>query len=448
MRTLFGLVSRLTRRPRQTLAALGLAAAITLSGPAYAVTGGSLDTTFDGDGKKLVSFGQMEMGIKALPQADGKLVIVGESASKSATGSKFALARLNPGGSLDTAFSGDGKATTDPSAYLDYASSAALQGDGKILVLGDRINTTNNYATVGYTILRYRTNGALDTSFSGDGKVFGSFGGSYQMTSDIAPLGTGKVLVLGTVMTSTGSSLVLARFNADGTTDTSFANKGKVVTSIGMSGMAAALAVQSDGKVVVAAQTSQSGKIALQLLRYNPNGALDSTFGTNGRSTTVFTATSGVFPSDVLVLGNGKIAVSGAYLKEGTTDFTSDFALLRFNAYGKLDTTFSGDGKVYTNFSSFDFAGTAVAQPDGKLVLVGQAGTMTATSESSYFALARYTTGGALDSTFGTGGKVVTKFTRPSGAMSGAMQGTSKIVAVGGVDSADGGDFAVVRYNK
>ncbi len=447
MPTPLGLIPRLVRPARQSLAVLALAAAITVSGPAHAVTGGSLDTTFDGDGKKQVSFGQGDMGFKALPQGDGKLIVVGVSSGSSISSNKVALARLNPNGSLDTTFSGDGKVTTDPSSYLDHASSAALQGDGKVLVVGDRFHTSN-YSTVGYTILRYRAKGSLDTSFSGDGKVFGSYGGSYQMTSDIAVLGTGKILILSTVHTSTGGSLVLGRFNPDGTTDTSFGNKGRVTTSIGMSGMAAALTVQPDGKVVVVAQTERSGRMALQLLRYNPSGTLDSTFGMSGRSTTVFTTTSGVFASDVLVLGNGKLAVSGAYMQEGTTSFTSDFALLRFNPNGKLDTTFSGDGKVYTNFSSMDYAASVVAQTDGKLVLVGNAGTMTSTSGSFYFALARYTMGGALDSTFGTGGKVVTKFSRSSGAASGAMHGTSKIVAVGGVDSTDGGDFAVARYNK
>jgi len=209
--------------------------------------------------------------------------------------------------------------------------------------------------------------GDLDPSFSGDGRQTTDFAGRFDGGSDVALQPGGKVVVAG----GSNSDFALARYNADGSLDTSFSGDGKETTDFaGDSDSAWGVAVQPGGKVVVAGGSNSDFALA----RYNADGSLDTSFSDDGKQTTDF---GGGFDygSDVAIQPDGKIVVVG----EGA----GDFALARYDADGSLDASFSGDGKQTTDFAGGYDGGRGVAlQPDGKIVAVGSAG--------SNFALARY----------------------------------------------------------
>ena len=248
-------------------------------------------------------------------QGDGKIVVVGGGGS----GADFALARYNTDGSLDTSFSGDGKLTTDFGSS-DAGAAVAVQGDGKIVAVGGSAGD--------FALARYNPNGSLDTSFSGDGKQTTDFGGFGQVAAGVALQGDGKIVVAGNGG-STGNSVdfALARYNTDGSLDTSFSGDGKQKTDFGDFDVATGVALQADGKIVAVGVTRAGGG-DFALARYNPNGSLDTSFSGDGKQTTDFGGSDGA--NGVVLQGDGKIIAVG---DSGAGD--GDFALARYNTTGR-----------------------------------------------------------------------------------------------------------------
>lgn len=196
-------------------------------------------------------------------------------------------------------------------------------------------------------------------------------------------------------------------YAAPGDLDLTFNTTGKVTTPIGTdTDSASGVAVQSDGKIVVAGSSVVAGSYGFALARYNADGTLDTTFGTAGKVTTAIGPASGL-GRDLAIQADGKIVVVGR-ANNGTDD---DFAVARYNSNGTLDTTFGTGGIVMTPIGTNEEAAeSVVVQSDGAVVVAG----FTWNGSNNDFALVRYTSTGALDSTFGTGGKVTT----PVGASS------------------------------
>ncbi len=389
---------------------------------------GSLDTSFSGDGKQTTSFGGHADGAAAVAlQGDGKIVAVGHVFS-----GDFAIARYNPDGSLDTSFSGDGKQTTDFGGN-DLALGVAIQGNGRIVVVGR--GGINNLGNTDFAIARYNPNGSLDTTFSGDGKQTTDFGGSEERATGVALQADGKIVAVGQGASGGSYAFALARYNANGSLDTSFSGDGKQTTNFAGADSANGVAVRGDGRIVAGGETG-GGNFAIA--RYNPNGSLDTTFSGDGKQTTDF----GGFDQ-----GNG-VAVQGSkVVLVGSGGTGADFALARYNANGSLDTSFSGDGKQTTDFETgFDAANGVVLQGDGKIVAVGRG----AGGGNWAFALARYNPNGSLDTSFSGDGKQTTAFgfvNQIGGASGVALQGDGKIVAVGIGQSPNlTDDFALARY--
>ncbi len=214
-----------------------------------------------------------------------------------------------------------------------------------------------------------------------------------------------------------GHNVALARYNTDGSLDTTFDGDGKLIAFFEESeDQANAVAVQTDGKIVVGGQsdTASSGPYTLSarfsLARYTTAGTLDTTFGTGGKVIATFGSNSTSRLNALALQPDGKIVAAGSGVFEG--DGLPDFVIARYNPDGTLDTTFSDDGRDSTdfhgdNFLSSDSANAVAIQSDGKIVLVGAAND-SATSER--FALVRYNTDGTLDTTFDGDGKVTTTF--------------------------------------
>ena len=404
---------------------------------------GTLDSSFSGDGRKTTDFAGIDDGAAGVAlQGDGKIVVVGRTGFGSPFGDTFdfAVARYNPNGSLDSSFSGDGKQTAS-FGESDVAKGVVVQGDGKIVAVGNTCNG-NPDTTCDFALARFNSNGSLDTTFSGDGEQTADLG-DIDIADATTVQGDGKIVVVGNVsQLATGATdFALARFDSSGALDTSFSGDGEQTTDFGGSNdRAHGVAVQADGKIVVAGERS-SGSDDFALARYNPDGSLDASFSGDGKQTTDF---GGSDAANAVALRGGKIVLAGTGSLGGTRG--SDFALARYNPDGSLDTTFSGDGKLTTDFGTGDAANAVVLQGDGKIVAAGRG----AGGGGYAFALARYRANGSLDTTFSVDGTQTTDFgvpTQTGGASGVALQGDGKIVAAGvGTGQTQTDDFAVARY--
>jgi uncharacterized delta-60 repeat protein len=398
-------------------------------------TDGSLDTTFDGDGKVVTSVAQYGgTAYAATVQTDGKIIATGYGYNNGTYGD-FQLVRYNADGSLDTSFDVDGKVTTPVLGGNDYAYAATLQTDGKIIAAGSSENGNDNFALV-----RYNTDGSLDTSFDSDGKTTGDIGlPTTSGARETAIQADGKIVVAGYSYNGSNDDFTVVRYNADGTRDVTFDADGKVSTDITgniWGERANAVTIQPDGKILVGGSTEPGSNTDFAIVRYNTDGSRDTSFDGDGIVITSFSPGSFEYIYDLAVQPDGKIIAAG-YSYNGSNN---DFAIARYNADGSLDTTFDGDGKVTTDFNNSNESAYAMKlQTDGKIVLAGSY-----SSDSNYdFAVVRYNANGSLDTSFDVDGKVTTNILGNDGASSVAIQANGKIIAAG--SSAD--DFAVVRYN-
>ncbi len=380
---------------------------------------GDLDPTFGTGGKVSVKLG----GQSAVVQPDGKVVVVGNTVN--AGNVDFSVSRYNSDGSLDTTFGTDGKVATDFNGGSDLGYSVTLQSDGKIVVSGEA--DKNAFGTKDFAVGRYNSDGSLDTSFGTNGKVTTDFNGSDNVGFGSTLQSDGKVVVAGYARSATGTrnDFALSRYNIDGSLDTTFGTNGKVITEFGptesdiTSSNGSKVTVQSDGKILL---TGSSGSVSgsngadFALSRYNSDGSLDTTFGTNGKVTTDFNGKDDS-ATKVIQQSDGKIVLAG---KASNSSGDSDFALSRYNSDGSLDTTFGTNGKVTTDFNGrTDLVKSATLQSDGKIVVVGSANTADPNSspinrfptDRIDYAVSRYNSDGSLDTTFGANGKVITDFT-------------------------------------
>lgn len=333
-------------------------------------------------------------------------------------------------GDLDPAFGAGGRVQTDFGSTTDYGYGVAIQSDGRIVVVGQ---TGNDFA-----LARYNTGGSLDATFGLGGKVATDFSGGMDSGRGVAIQSDGKIVVAG----YTTSSFALARYNSDGSLDATFGAGGKVATAFfGLLDKAFAVALQSDGKIVAAGFAYDlTGHSNFALARYNPDGSLDTGFGTGGKFTFQFTGISDA--ADAVA-----IQPDGAILAGGRAG--NQWGVIRVKADGSaLDATFNGAGYVTPIFSgnaNTAGAGELLVQPDGAVVGVG-----VTIGASADLAVARFTPAGALDvSAFGAPlGEVTKDFTGGADSgQSGALQGDGKIIAAGIATVAGHGDFALARFN-
>lgn len=393
---------------------------------------GSLVAGFGTSGKLTTSFGTGSSANAIAVQSDGKIILGG---SANVGGNyNFALARYTTAGALDASFSGDGKQTTAFGAISNQINAIALQGDGKIVAVG---NTTISGSDVDFAIARYNTDGTLDVSFDGDGKASTSLTSGIDYAYAVAIQTDGKIVVAGTSQTY---DFAVARYNADGSLDNSFSGDGKLTTDFGASNEEGrALFLQADGKIIVG---GFSGTF-FALARYNSDGSLDTNFDTDGKVTAAIGASGNSRIMGLALQNDGKIVAVGTnmnWVYNWMTDMNEavyDVALARFNSSGSLDNTFDTDGKLITDLGYTDDMATAIAiQNDGKIVVAG--------SSNYRFALQRYSASGALDNTFDGDGKVVTSFA--SNAYAYALKLSGNVIYAAGSDVNNG--FALAAYQN
>ncbi|MEU9994740.1 calcium-binding protein [Streptomyces sp. NPDC050848] len=417
MSTFTGLRRALGRGGLAAFASLALVLA--LPGAALAAPG-DLDPGFGGDGTVLTDAGGEEVGNDVVVQADGRIVVVGTDAPDSF--GNFAITRYLADGSPDSTFGDGGRVSTDIGGFTDAAEAVAVQDDGKIIVVGSSATGFEECCT--FTVARYTAAGGLDPTFGDGGIAFLTAFGQPAAALDVAVRSDGRIVAAGYA----GGRFAAARLLTDGTPDTSFDGDGTVATdpapSLEEGGTGLSLALQSDGKIVVGGEVGTT-RFDFMVMRYNADGSLDTGFSGDGMVRTDFGAYEGA--EEVAVQADGKIVAMG------NTD--ADAAVVRYLADGSLDTSFSGDGRVTTAGGA---ARDGFVQSDGRIVVAGRGG------DGGDFGLIRYNPDGAQDPGFGTGGRVSTSFGGADIAGAVALQSDGKIVAAG-----NGGpnvDFAVARY--
>lgn len=344
---------------------------------------GAFDTTLAGTGFFTHSFGTTQDALDTLVQPDGKIVVVGAATSTPGGKQRPFIARYTGAGALDTGFGSGGVTLFDfPGDTNDsFATAVARQSDGKLVVAGFSGGAGTPLGG-DFLIARFTTSGAPDNSFSGDGRTTIDLGGT-NVPSGVGVLADGKILVVGTVVNTTGVGIGMTRVLADGNIDTGFTQPGNVVARI----------------VDAPPLTSGTGYVAGRMV-------LDA----SDRPVVAFTKVTAA-------LGGGSVTVVGA-----------DMGVARYTTAGAVDTAFSSDGKAFVNVVAtrlFEF-GTAVAidPRTGKIILAGT----TATGALSFggalpagtvgsrgatradYAVARFTVSGAPDSTFSADGKVRVDF--------------------------------------
>lgn len=403
-------------------AAAALAALVVLTvGPAQARSG-PLDPSFGSSGKVVTDFGPgYDEANAVVVQPDGK-ILAGGAAGTLGGDSSFALARYTKRGTLDTSFGSSGKVTTQFGAYEDWVTALLLQPDRRIVAVGYALQGNQNNAA----LARYNPDGSLDTTFGSAGKVTrpGSALGATRQRD-------GKILVAG----SLGYDFFVARYDANGVPDATFGTGGFVRTDVVGLDIAFAVTVQTDGKIVVAGSTYDGVSSKWALVRYLPDGSRDATFDVDGRVVSPIAGSSGF--SSVRALPNGKILAAG-YADAGVAQRYL-FALARYNADGTLDATFGVGGVVTTQVGSVAGIRTAALQLNGKIVVAGYA--REGSSNRLVFALARYRPNGALDTAFGFGGTVTTAVSQSGDSLYDmALQPDGNIVVAGSAELVPGGE--------
>jgi uncharacterized delta-60 repeat protein len=395
-----------------------------ISDALFAQATGTLDATFGANGRLTTSFSEKgSYPSDMLSQSDGKILLSPRyhffgSVDKCDMG----VARFNYDGTADTTFGINGKVTTKIGTKSSNTEAITLQQNGKIVLVGSTEDTS-------YALVRYHSNGVLDSTFGNNGKVISDFTRlTATYMSDIALQSDGKILIGGLhkINGNDEGRIVLVRYNANGSLDTTFNRTGKIIRQfvVGKGSGIRKINLQADGKIIACSSTysftNNTLEMDAQLIRFNVNGTIDSTFN--------FTGSRVIKDFDLSaskVLSNGKILVSGV---SGLND-TEVLTLFQFNEDGSPDITFGINGKVMYLIRVGGGGSTCMTvQKDGKIVAL----ILDNNFSNPNLILIRYNSDGRFDYTFGTNGVTITPALLPREAYGKlVIQEDAKILAMG-----------------
>jgi uncharacterized delta-60 repeat protein len=330
---------------------------------------GTLDTSFGTNGVVKYDPGDEIFvdGYDARIQSDGKIVVVGST--DEFTRYDVIVLRYNPNGTLDTSFDTDGVVTYDTGGdALAFGYAVALQQDGKIIATGEVYGSSS--VPVGLPLLRYTVNGTLDTTFGTGGVVmYNNSSGDSEAGTALAIQPDGKIIVAGSMVVETTPGIgerrgLLLRFTSSGGLDTTFGTNGVVVYNSGGSHRFDDLRLQPDGKIVVVGNSYVDFDNDIILLRYNANGTLDTSFGTNG----IARYEDGYAYGNALAnQEDGKIVITGY-----DYNVVTDTMILRYETDGSLDDSFGIGGVVEYDMGGNDVGYDVAVQSDDKIIIMGE----------------------------------------------------------------------------
>jgi uncharacterized delta-60 repeat protein len=411
--------------PKPGLAFAVLLSALLMPPLAQAAKPGDLDHSFSGNGKVVTPFAHHNAAYSvAIDRRDRAVVAGGHHGGHY----DFQLARYTRRGHLNRSFSRNGKVVTEFGGD-SIAQSLTIDSRGRIVAVG---TVGRKGGGGGFALARYKRNGSLDPSFGSGGKVTSNFG-NYDAAYAVAIDSQGRIVAAGSVRLPgpprDNFAFALARYEPDGSPDTSFSGDGFVTTDFGgLADLAYAVAIDPQDRIVAAGQGYTGVDFDFALARYAPDGSLDSGFGSGGKVTTDFGQGDGA--RGVAIDSLGRIVAVG-----NSSLHLDSFALARYKPDGSLDPTFGGNGKARTRFAGFSGAQSVAIDRQGRLVAAG--------FNERGFALARYRRDGSRNRSFSHNGKVTTDFqSRYDGANSVALDSRGRVIAAG----YGRGHFAVTRY--
>lgn len=398
---------------------------------------GVLDASFDSDGKQTFAFGASDEGATGVAvDSQDRVIVVGYTHNGS--NRDFAVARLTAAGALDLGFDSDGKQTFAFGTADDTASNVAVDSQDRVLIAGF---TNMGGSNVDFAVARLTPAGSLDGSFDIDGKQTFDFGASNEAAFSVAVDSLDRVVVAGYTSIGSNSNFAVARFTTAGVFDPDFDSDGKLTISFGVSNdRGYDVAVDSLDRVVVAGYTYNGSNNDFAVARLTAAGAIDSSIDVDGKQTIAFGA-SHDYGYGVAIDSQNRAVISGR--TSNGTDF--DFAVSRLTATGALDASFNSDGKQTTAFLAATFATgrTIAVDREGRTLVAGSA----FNGSNDDFAIARYTTIGTLDTSFGGTGIVTVDFGGPGGddAYGVAVDSLNRVVIAGYTSNGLNLDFAVAR---
>ncbi len=404
---------------------------------------GNKDFTFGNNGIVITPLGISSYSNKVLIQPDGKIVLVGSSKSDNQSDYNFTLARYNSDGTLDNTFGHNGAVFTTIGTSASYPYSAQIQVDGKIVVAGLSLNGKKVI-----TLIRYKVDGNLDNTFGSGGVVTTPIGVSDSEARSVAIQEDGKIVVAGDYSNGfNNDDFVIARYDSDGTLDFSFGTNGITLTPIGEhNDEPNSIVIQSDGKIIAAGRTYNVTEGDYALVRYNSNGSLDDSFGNNGiKITSIENSSEQAY--DVAKLSNGKIVATGSI--DSDTNGSNSITV-RYNADGSLDNTFGDNGIVITEVKySMEYTTSVVLQnknDNEKIITLSNIWN----GSDNDFALNRFNPDGTLDNTFGINGKTIKSIKDSSSDdfESLIIQNDGKIIASGSTYIDNERHSVAVRYTS
>ena len=366
---------------------------------------GSEDGTFGGSGKVLANVTtSLNEGAEAVAiDAAGRIVVAGFA--EPVLGQKQLLvARFLSNGDFDGSFNGTGWLVIDAGGTAE-ATAVAVDGEGRI-VAGGRVETG---AGDRFALVRVLDNGALDTTFGGDGIVDADIGAQSERLEALAIDAAGRIVAAGRGALFGSDRFVVARYNDDGGFDGTFGIGGATLTTFpGASSVRAfALVITPSGRMVVAGEGIVSDHSAAAVARYNEDGTLDANFDADGRVLVDVTALGspgslttspliGIYARDVMLDPIGRIVLAGP----GFTTNSSRMAVVRLNGIGQLDPSFGGDGTAFVSFDGLTDSDAfgVVGYTDDTIVIAGTAfaSAQPPTTAGGYVAIARMKPNGTL----------------------------------------------------
>ncbi len=428
---------------------------------------GTLDPDFSADGYTTINWAEGDVSGAASVQASNGDIYVAGTLSLPQIGlipaqRQIAIVRLNPDGSLDPGFSGNGRVLAEYTTSgfpWSIVRAMTIQADGKILVVGEAATASwNGFSTVVSTnqfgIARFNSDGTPDTDFSADGFTTVSFiSGAECRPWDVAVQSDGRVVVAGWTNTTSDDdselNFAVLRLNANGSLDNTFSSDGKVQLDFGVDdSYAHAVEVQSDGKIVVAGTYDYSaGDSKMVVARLNADGTLDNTFSGDGKyqHTTLSTTIDNAL--DLLIDADGRIVVGGEWANSNGSGYVQPI-LFRVDGSGSLDPSFSGDGELVLVAPQGHGGGLRrlEQQCDGKVIGTGYS---VDTDDDQDMLLARITETGILDNTFSSDGMVTLAFGFSDDIARGvSVRSSDQYITIAGTAGAedDATVFGVARY--
>ena len=393
---------------------------------------GSLDNSFGNEGIVIAPLSSSdEFGYSVAIQPDNKIILAGHRETNNVK--DFAIVRYNPDGSMDNNFGNGGLVIFDGGTDSDKAISVIIQDDGKILIGGSvyhHLTTLDDYA-----MARFNADGTPDNTFGTGGLVTTDINGEWDNAYAMAIQNDGKILLAGEAYMGGKRNVGIVRYNPDGSCDCSFGSGGFAILSIGsVIDRTRAIALQADGKILAGGWMNNGLDDQLFLTRFNTDGSTDNTFGNNG------VATLDIGGNDdrcwvVNVLTDGKILVGG----QSGTSGNYDYLLVKYLPDGTLDNTFGSNGIALNNFGPNDYVSDMVVQTDGKILTAGGAFS---------FELVRFLETGYPDTGFGINGLVNTSIGPSfSFSLTLCLQADGKIIVAGHSKDPNNYDFSLARYH-